>query len=491
MIGALAGFVDELRAVGIPVSLVEAIDGAEALRYVDLADRLALRAALGATLVKNARHYPAFDAAFDVFFGLSPPPQPARPGARGSGQAAGGGDDGAPGGDGFDELLAGLAASLTSGDRDALLRLVREAVGRFGGMEPGRPVGGRYYYYRVMRRLDADRLLGLLREAIGRETGEGEPSADTRFEHRLAEQRAERLLEELRAALRAEILQQLVADRGAEAVARTVRVPLVEDLDLMHTTRDELEQVERAVAPLARKLATRLASRRKRGSRGRLDLRRTIRRSLAHGGALLEPQFRPPRRSKPELVLICDVSGSMATFARFTMQLTYAIGSEFSRVRSFAFIDGVDEVTRFFGTDVDFHEGLARMSREADLVRGDGHSDYGRSFAEFEDRFADAVTSRSIVLVTGDARNNYRETGIASVEWLSKRARGLFWLNPEARRYWDTGDSVIAAYAPACDVVDHVRTLRQLEAFVERVALPGHRPLLGRSDLLAGSRRHW
>jgi uncharacterized protein with von Willebrand factor type A (vWA) domain len=488
VIGALAAFVDELRAVGIPVSLVEAIDGAEALRYVDLADRSALRAALGATLVKSARHRPAFDAAFDVFFGLSPAPRQAESDAEGPGQADGGGTDGR---DGLGDLVAGLVAALTSGDRDALRRLLQAALQRFGGMEPGRPVGGRYYYYRVMRRLDGDRLLGLLLDAIAGGAGDGEPPADTAFEQRLAEQRAERLLEELRAALRDEILQRLVADRGAEAVARTVRVPLVEDLDLMHTTREELEQIERAVAPLARKLATRLASRRKRGSRGRLDLRRTIRRSLAHGGALLEPQFRPPRRSKPELVLICDVSGSMATFARFTMQLTYAIGSEFSKVRSFAFVDGVDEVTRFFGIDADFHEGLTRMSREADLVRGDGHSDYGRSFAEFEDRFADAVSPRSIVLVTGDARNNYRETGIASVEWLSGRARGLFWLNPEARRYWDTGDSVMSTYTPACDVVDQVRTLRQLEVFVERVALPGHRPLLGGTDLPAASRRHW
>lgn len=490
MIGALAAFVDELRAVGIPVSLVEAIDGAEALRHVDLADRSALRAALGATLVKNSRHYPAFDAAFDVFFGLSPAPRRAESDTEAPAPTEGDDGGGAAEGDGLADLVAELVAALTSGDRDALRRLLQDAVQRFGGMEPGRPVGGRYYYYRVMRRLDGDRLLGLLRDAIAGGADDGEPP-DTAFEQLLAEQRAERLLAELQAALRDEVLQRLVADRGAEAVARTVRVPLVEDLDLMHTTREELEQIEWAVAPLARKLATRLASRRKRGSRGRLDLRRTIRRSLAHGGALLEPQFRPPRRSKPELVLICDVSGSMATFARFTMQLTYAIGSQFSRVRSFAFVDGVDEVTRFFGTDADFHEGLARMSRQADLVRGDGHSDYGRSFAEFEDRFADAVTPRSIVLVTGDARSNYRETGIASLEWLSGRARGLFWLNPEARRYWDTGDSVMSTYAPACDVVDHVRTLRQLEAFVERVALPGHRPLLGGTDLPAASRRHW
>jgi uncharacterized protein with von Willebrand factor type A (vWA) domain len=492
MITAVTSFVEELRAVGIPVSLVEAIDGAAALRHVDLADREALRAALGATLVKNSRHAPAFDAAFDVFFGLTPASEADQPETSHAGDEGRGGQDGGAGGDGAADLVDALIAALASGDRDALRRVVRQAVRRFGGIEPGRPVGGRYYSSRVMRQLNADRLVGLLSDAIAAGDGVGEaPVADTAFERRLTDRRIERLMEELRVALRDEIRQRLVADRGAGAVARTVRVPLVEDIDLMHATRDELDRIERAVAPLARKLATRLAARRKRGSRGRLDLRRTIRRSLAHGGALLEPQFRPPRRSKPELVLLCDVSGSMATFAGFAMQLTYAIGSSFSKVRSFAFIDGTDEVTRFFGPDTDFHEGMVRMSREADLVRRDGHSDYGRSFAEFADRFPAAVTPRSIVLVTGDARNNYRDASLESVEAVSGRARGLFWLNPEARRYWDTGDSIMSTYAPVCDVIDQVRTLRQLEAFVEKIALPVHRPVVRGFGELAGTGSYW
>jgi uncharacterized protein with von Willebrand factor type A (vWA) domain len=261
-------------------------------------------------------------------------------------------------------------------------------------------------------------------------------------------------------------------------VARTVRQPLVEDIDLMHATREEIEQLERAVSPLARKLGTRLAQRRKRGSKGRLDVRRTIRRSLSHGGALVDPRFKPPRRSKPELVLLCDVSGSMATFARFTMQLTYAIANELSKVRTFAFIDGLDEVTDFFGTDVAFEEGLARMGVEADLVRRDGHSDYGRSFREFRTRFGEAVSARTTILVTGDARNNYRESGIADIEAVAAQARALFWLNPESERYWDTGDSIMGTYRGVADRVHEVRTLRQLETFVAEAALPVSRRIV-------------
>ena len=212
-------------------------------------------------------------------------------------------------------------------------------------------------------------------------------------------------------------------------------------------------------------------------------MRRTIRRSLEYGGALVDPRFKPPRRSKPELVLLCDVSGSMATFARFTMQLTYAIQSEFSKVRAFAFIDGLDEVTQYFGTGADFHEAMTRMSGEADLVRRDGHSDYGRSLAEFWERHAEAVTARSTVIITGDARNNYRDSGAHVLDAVGEQARALFWLNPEAERYWDTGDSIMSTYAGSCDSVDQVRTLRELEVFVERIAMPVHRTARRRSSL--------
>jgi uncharacterized protein with von Willebrand factor type A (vWA) domain len=470
VIETLTAFVDEMREVGVPVSMVEALDAAAALEHADLSTPEGLRAVLGATLIKSPRHRAAFEAAFDVFFGDGMPvPSGDRAGASDAGETAASGAGG-QGGEG-DELAEAMAAALAAGDHETLRRLVRRAVDRLSGMEPGRPVGGRYYQYRVLSRLDLDRLAERLFAALG------EDGSDP-LGRRLESDRVQRLLDELREEIRREILRRLIDDRGAEAVARTVRQPLVEDIDLMHATREEIEQLERAVAPLARKLGTRLAQRRKRGSKGRLDVRRTIRRSLSHGGALVDPRFKPPRRSKPELVLLCDVSGSMATFARFTMQLTYAIANELSKVRTFAFIDGLDEVTDFFGTDVAFEEGLARMGVEADLVRRDGHSDYGRSFREFRTRFGEAVSARTTILVTGDARNNYRESGIADIEAVAARARALFWLNPESERYWDTGDSIMGTYRGVADRVHEVRTLRQLETFVAEAALPVSRRIV-------------
>lgn len=451
-------FVEELRAIGIPVSMVETLDAASALPHTDLSDRDNLRATLGATLVKNPRHYRAFDTAFDVFFGVRT--------MTTSGEDPEESLSERDAGDNTGELRDAIAEALLSGDADALRQLVRRAVDRYGGIQPGRPVGGRYYTYRVMRRLDADELLLRLLAAIATQDN---PSA---IDERISADEARAMLDRVRAELEREVTARLVEDRGAQNVASSRRLPLLEDVDLMHATRLEIDEIERTVAPLARKLATRLSQRRRHGRKGRLDVRRTIRRSLGHGGVLLEPQFKPPRVAKPEIVVLCDVSGSMATFARFTLQLTYAISSELSKVRSFAFIDGLDEVTGYFGSDVDFSDAVVNMSRNASLVRRDGHSDYGRSFEEMWDKYQDVITPRSTVIVTGDARNNYRPTGVEQLARIAERARATFWLNPEPRRYWDTGDSVMSRYVSYCDVVDQVRTLRQLEAFVERAAMP-------------------
>ncbi len=477
MLDLLTGFIEELRAAGVPVSMVEAIDAGRALRHTDIGNRAAFKAALGATLVKNLQHYEAFEVAFEVYFGLRAPVAPgddpaavraadhARIGAPAAGAGGGLGevDDVA--------LVAALFRALRDQDGALLRAVVRRAVEQMAGLEPGRPVGGSYYLYRVLRRVDTDALLEALL-ADARADRDLSP-----LEERLLREELELRIEQFRGELRSEIRARLVADRGPEAVARTLRRPLIEDADLMQATRAELAEVERVIHPLARKLGSRLAQRRRRGRRGRLDVRRTIRGSLSTGGVPVEPRFRAPRPSKPELFVLADISGSVATFARFTMQLVYAISHQFSRVRSFAFIDAMDEVTGYFGPGTDFDEALGRISAEAAVVWLDGHSDYGHAFGQFWERYGGDLTSRSTVIVTGDARSNYHDPNATVLAEIAAASRAVFWLNPESRRYWDSGDSVMGAYAPYCDGVHEVRNLRQLTAFVERAALPTYRPV--------------
>jgi uncharacterized protein with von Willebrand factor type A (vWA) domain len=292
----------------------------------------------------------------------------------------------------------------------------------------------------------------------------------TGLEERLLRDEYQARIDQLRKEIEAEIRRRLVADRGSEALAKSIRKPLPEDIDVMHATRDELVALRKSLAPLSRKLAVRLARKRRHGRKGPLDFRSTMRHALSTGGVPMDPKFRYPRPSKPEIIVIADISGSVASFARFTLHLVHAISSQFSKVRSFVFIDGIDEVTGFFDGVDDPAEAVHRINTEADVVWVDGHSDYGHALTVFWERWGEEITPKTSILLLGDARNNYHSTGAWVVKEMQARARHVYWLNPEPRAYWDSGDSVVGEYATYCEEVVECRTLRQLERFVGELA---------------------
>jgi uncharacterized protein len=477
MLELLSGFVNELRQNGLPVSLTEHLDAAEAVHFVPLEDRDALKYALGTTLVKSSSHWRAFETAFDVYFanrlnteqaggeggeasGEQPTEGDRLRSGEGTGGAGGGGDLMTP-----EEIAELLYRALMAGDTALMRAVARHAVSRYAGIEPGRPVGGTYYLYRTLRNLDLDAVLGRIMTAVRPEKGAGGEDLSP-LEERLLGDEYRLRIEQLRQEVEEEIRRRLVADRGAEALARSVRKPLPEDIDVMHATREELAELHRALRPLSRKLAVRLARRRRHGRKGPLDFRATVRRSLSTGGVPVDPKFRRPRPHKPEIMVIADVSGSVASFARFTLHLVYAISSQFSKVRAFVFVDGIDEVTSYFEGVDDPSEAVYRINTEADVVWVDGHSDYGHALSVFHHKWGDEITSRTSVLILGDARNNYHATESWVVSDLRAKARHVYWLNPEPRDYWGSGDSVVAEYAKYCDAVVECRTLRQLERFV-------------------------
>ncbi|MGH9018189.1 MAG: vWA domain-containing protein, partial [Acidimicrobiales bacterium] len=479
VLDVLTGFVAELRAAGLPVSLTESLDAAEAIHHVPLEDRASLKYALAATLVKSSTHWKAFETAFEVYFSLRGPqydiaaddaggadrPDENRdmPPGDGQGRSQGGG-----GAEGLspEELAEMLYRALMNANQAQIAALARQAVARFAGMEPGRPVGGTYYLYRTLRNLDLEGVLERLMESARQQAPEGL----TPLEERLARDEFQARVDGLRKEIEDEIRRRLVADRGIEALARSLRKPLPEDIDFMHATREELAALRRAIHPLTRKLAVRLARKRRHGRKGPLDFRSTMRHSLSTGGVPVDPQFRYPRPAKPEIMVIADISGSVAAFARFTLHLVHAISSQFSKVRSFVFIDGIDEITRFFESADDIAEAMHRINTEADVVWVDGHSDYGHALTVFWERWGDEITPRTSVLLLGDARNNYHATQSWVVQEIRHRARHVFWLNPEPRNYWNTGDSVVGEYGVHCDRVFECRNLRQLERFVSELA---------------------
>ncbi|MGI9621428.1 MAG: vWA domain-containing protein, partial [Acidimicrobiales bacterium] len=282
----LNGFVIELRNAGLPVSLTENLDAMEAVMHIPIEDRSAFKYALGATLVKNHAHWRAFETVFEVYFSLRgreydlvdgewpddldldgelPDDQPE--GSQMPGQGGGG--------EGLDpeQLAEMLFQALLNGDDNMMRALARQAVMRFAGMEPGRPVGGTYYLYRTLRNLDLDGVLDKLMD----QAREDAPGDLTPLEERLERDEFEHRINELKQEIEAEIRRRLVADRGVEAMAKTLRKPLPEDVDFMHASREEMTALRRAIWPLTRKLAVRLARKRRHGRKGPLDFRNTVR----------------------------------------------------------------------------------------------------------------------------------------------------------------------------------------------------------------------
>ena len=476
MLDLMSGFVVELRNAGLPVSLTENLDAMEAVKHIPIEDRDAFKYALATTLVKNEQHWKAFETVFEVYFSLRGPEYNVldedgeidedsleewmSQQMRGMG-GQGSSEEMSP-----EEIAEMLFRALMNADEAMMAAMARAAVTQFAGMEPGRPVGGTYYLYRTLRNLDLDGMLDRLMEQA-QERSEGDM---TSLEERLEREEFENRIEDLKKEIESEIRRRLVADRGVEAMAKTLRKPLPEDVDFMHASREEMANIRKAIQPLTRKLAARLARKRKHKRKGPLDFRATVRQSLSYGGVPAEPRFRNPRPNKPELIVVADISGSVAAFARFTLHLVYALQNQFSKVRSFVFIDGLDEVTHMFQDEEDITNAVHRVNTEADVVWVDGHSDYGHAFGVFWENYGAEISSKSTVMFLGDARNNYHATNAWVVKETAKKARSVFWLNPEPKSYWDTGDSVITEYSTHADGVFECRNLRQLEGFVDHLA---------------------
>jgi uncharacterized protein with von Willebrand factor type A (vWA) domain len=441
----LTGLVGALRSHGVRVGTGESVDAARAVETLGFADRELLREGLAATLLHTADQRRVFDPVFDLYF----------PRAVGAPGAADGPAD-------RSELRDRLAAALAANDTALLERLAAEAVDGFGGYGSG-PESDGWSAYQTLDRLRPQTLLARVREAV--RAGDGGAG----FTDRLLDDEIRRRVEVFRAQVAAEARRRVAERRGRDEIARRAVAPTADRVDFLYAGQDRLVELRRTVRPLARKLATRLAARRRRAARGSIDLRRTVRGSLSTGGVPMRPVLRRRRPARPELVLLCDVSGSVSGFSDFTMLLVQALHDQFSKVRVFAFVNRIDEVTGLLEHGAADPGGLgARIRAEATLTGWHGSSDYGVALGEFAERYGDAVGPRTTVFVLGDARTNMSDPNLPAVRRIAERARRVYWLNPEPRAQWGTGDSAAPDYAGLVEMHE-CRTARQLGALIGRL----------------------
>ena len=445
-------FLEALRGAGMSVSLAEGLDAVAALRVLSWDQRETVRTAYAATLVKKQSQRVTFDALFDVYF----------PRLVGEGVAAE--DDDADetvrdNAEALSDFRAELVPALGNGDDQALQDLAVEAIGRFGAM-PGRGPGlSSWSAYTALQRVSpAD----LVEQIVASLLAQGRLEDEAR---RVAGRRIAaftRLVED-------DARRRIAEEKGPDHVADVAIRPSIDRLDFTAARKADLEEMRREIYPLARRLATRLTREHHARRRGPLDFRRTVRASISTGGVPLVTHHKPKRPHRTELVVLCDVSGSVANFAQFTLLLVFALRDQFQKVRAFTFIDHVHEVTGHFRPGADVVDVMADLAASTSHAALWGRTNYGRAFTKFAEEYADALGPRSSLLILGDARSNYSDLSLPVLRELAGSARHAWWLNPEHTRHWDTGDSAAGPYGEVVPMVE-CRNLTQLGEFVHDIA---------------------
>ena len=460
--GHLVDFIDALRARGIAVGPSETVDAGRVLSVLDLLDREALREGLACSLLRRPTHRATFDALFDLWF-------PAATGQKDSGQI-----DTAlprtPAGDiDFTALRELITDLLVDGSAEAIELtelLAAQMVEELGQYKSAN--GPSFSAYQALRDVAPDTLLSKILEGLLGNSDTGSDRSSGSYEDEVAKRTAAQRIADLRKMIEKETRRRAAEQLGRERVASYGVPKVAEEEDFLRASDTEMVALRRSVTPLARLLASRLAARRSRSRAGSIDLRRTLRKSMSTGGVPIDLVQRKPRRARPELVVLCDVSGSVAGFSHFTLLLVHALREQFSRVRIFAFIDSTDEVTRFFDSSADLGVAMSRIIGESDLITYDGHSDYGNAFETFEDKYAQSVTSRTSVLVLGDGRTNYRDPKLPALARTVAVAKHAYWLNPEPRGQWGSGDSAAKVYSDVISMYE-CRSAQQLGDIVSRL----------------------
>ena len=448
----LEDFTGLLRQNGLRISPAEVADAAQAALLVGMDDRSSFRGALRATLVKRGQDAAVFDRLFEIYF----------TGAQDLVEGLQGSLLDALEREKLDEQqleeiarllsqMSPLAQALLAGRTDQLARILRQATLSvdFRGLQS--PLQRGFYARRLLQAAGGTQAEKELQQFL-----------ETLRERGLDPSQLELVSRQTSQTLKAlEEASRRVADREQKARDPEARG----EKSLLHRsisslTADEVQRMRTVVRRLAERLKARLSRRRKVRRRGKLSVRRTLRKNLSTGGEPYKLVFRARRPERPEIIVLCDVSDSVRSVSRLMLQFVYTLQELYARVRSFVFVSDIGEVTPLFKkTDVGTAVDLATAGRVINLS---ANSNYGHALKLFRDTWLGSITRRTTVIIIGDGRTNYNPPNAWVLAEVKRKCRRLIWLCPEERHSWGFGDSEMPLYARHCDRVESVRSLDDL-----------------------------
>jgi len=269
-------------------------------------------------------------------------------------------------------------------------------------------------------------------------------------------------------------LREILRDRVRDRVEHAYMVHAVGDTEDMldqalaevklgNVSPYQMARMRKLIDRMARKLASRHGRRRRKTRRGQLHVPATLRKAAATDGIIFEPRWRKVERRKPQVMAICDVSGSVATYAKFLLMFLYAVQDVLPRTRSFAFSSALGEVTDWFKT-LPVEEAINTVNQ-----RYGGATDYARAFTDFSELALNDINRATTVIILGDARNNDSDPRLDLLADIKSRCKRLLWLNPEPKKAWGTGDSEMLRVIRCCHIAQECNKLKQLERIVDKL----------------------
>ncbi len=465
----LLSFVQFLRARDVAVSPADSLDAIHVASLLGYDDRTQLAQGLAAVLAKSRQDKIAFDLAFEQFFsidiGQGNPEESASNGEPIT-QNSADNAEGAPASDRSDSQTTTALDRLASEDpqvatllqsplvqdlrgrQEANLAVSIEQAAAEAGLENMQRFTQRGQFMRAM--LDAMGEQPLRQMAAGLE--KTEPEA---FEE----------IQQMREQLRSRIRNRI--ERGyllhAQGATEQLLNEAIEQVRLSNVSPYQQARMRKLIDRMARKLASRHGQRRRKTRRGQLNIPATLRTANATDGIPFAPQWRQIERRKPQIMAICDVSGSVAAYAKFLLMFLYALQDVLPRTRSFAFSSQLGEVTEWFE-----QLPIDAAINQVNLSYG-GATDYGRAFQDFSELALRDVNSSTTVIILGDGRNNDCNPRVDLLAQIQNRCRRLLWLNPEPRRAWGSGDSAMPSIIKHCHIATECNNLKQLQRIVDKL----------------------
>jgi len=466
-------FTNLLRKSGVRVSVAEAIDAFQALDELSLDDREVFKDALRSSMIKRGDEIPTYDQLFDLFWSGFYDSLKSSFGDVNSDLAEMGIDVEAlmqqlaemmSQMDAGDLDISELAKALLTQDLSSMENMIRDASEAAGMERIENMLQVGFFSRRTLEQMDMEGAGSELEALAAQLEGMGLSGEEAEAMRNMIQ----KLMETLRRTVR-DFTERELQTRNHDYMQKFRREMLTEK-SFYHLTEQEIQQMREVVHRLAQRVKNILTIRKKRLRKGKRDLHTTLRRNMARGGIPFEVAFKQRRKERPKLVILCDVSSSVANVSRFMLQFCYELQEAFTKIRAFVFVSELGEVTPVF-QDHDVSVAVDKALDGGEVINVYTRSNFGFAFHHFWKNYLSAIDNKTTVLILGDARNNYNDPKAWCIRDIQNKAKNVVWLNPESPSAWGFGDSVMDRYMPYCDVVEECRNLRQLSRVVDDIVL--------------------